>query len=75
MPAFKAIVEGDSQLAVLQRFSKAGYPGRIANWLEEIRSISASAFLSFHHVVRDCNSKADDLARAGASRTDLAFDL
>lgn len=40
----------------------------MANWVEEIRSIS------FSHVFHECNMVADALAKDGASRASLLFD-
>lgn len=51
------------------------YTWCLADWLEEIHLPSAFLFLSFHHVVRGSNSVADTLSRAGASRTELEFDV
>lgn len=74
MPGFKLIVKGDSKLAVLRGLSYQLYSWSLAN-LEEIPTISTYLSLSFRHGVRESNIVADSLARAGASSTDLAFDM
>lgn len=71
----RAIVEGDSQLAILRGSSGGEYPWLLANWVEEIHSLYASLSLSFQHVVHESNVVADALARADASCTRLAFDV
>lgn len=63
------------QLAVLWGSSKREYPWRIANWVEEIRSLSNLLSVSFQHVVHEFNIVADVLARNGVSRTFLVFDV
>lgn len=75
MSGFKSIVKGDSKLAVLQGLSYQLYSWSLANLMEEIPTISTYLSLSFQHGVRESNIVADSLARAGASSTDLAFDM
>lgn len=75
MSGFNSIVEGDSNLAVLWGLSSHAYPWRLADWVEEICSISTYLSLSFHHVLCDSNSVANFLAGVGVSRTNLAFDV
>lgn len=75
LTGFKAVVEGDSQLTILWGSFTGEYPWHFADWVEEIWPLSASLSFSFQHVFRDSNFLADALARTGASRTDLAFDV
>lgn len=43
--------------------------------MEEIRSLSSMTQFSFSHVYRESNILADVLAKDGASRTSLVFDV
>lgn len=73
MNGFNAIVEGDYFLAIQWDSSSMSYPWRLADWMEEIRSISSMMPFSFAHVYRETNMLADAIAKDGASRTSSAF--
>lgn len=50
-------------------------PRHSKDWVEEICSLSDHLSFSFQYIVREPNMVADALARDGASRTYLAFDI
>lgn len=72
---FHAIIEEDSCSAIQWGSTSLNYPWRMANWVEEIWSISFTMGFSFSHVNRECNTLADILGEDGASRASLVFDV
>lgn len=56
-----AIIEGDSFLAIQWGSSSSRCPWRLAEWLAELHQNSAQ----LHHILKDANELADQLAREG----------
>ena len=67
------IIEGDSFSTIQWASGKASYPWRIADWVEEVQDIAKKIGVSFCHILREANSKADGLAREGLSRSSIIF--
>lgn len=75
MNGLNVIVDGDSLMAFQWGSTSTLYPRRLADWMEEIRSLSSMTQFSFSHVYRESNILADVLAKDGASCTSLVFDV
>ena len=65
------IIEGDSFCAILWASRAVKAPWKVAGVVGEIFYLFNSIQVSFSHIGRSANSKADSLAKEGASSTAL----
>ena len=65
LDGYKALIEGDSFLAIQWGLGKCSHPSRIVDWVEEVHDISQKLDVQFHHIQREANVMADSLAREG----------
>eukprot|EP00268_Persea_americana_P043744 TRINITY_DN4402_c0_g1_i2.p7 TRINITY_DN4402_c0_g1~~TRINITY_DN4402_c0_g1_i2.p7 ORF type:complete len:104 (+),score=30.42 TRINITY_DN4402_c0_g1_i2:3517-3828(+) len=68
---YNAIIEGDSVSAIQWGSGKASHPYLV----EELQDIAKQLGASFHHVHREANVMADDLAKEGMLLSSILFDV
>lgn len=64
---YNALIEGDTFPAIQWGLGKISYPWRLADWVEEVQSISAQLNCKFIHIFREANEATDALAVEGSS--------
>lgn len=68
-------IEEDSLSTIQWASWKTNYPWRIADWVKVVQDIFRKMGASFHHILREANSRADGLARKGVSQPSILFDV